>query len=92
MRPCLVSCEMHASSHTFWDPLPYVVVDVLHTLRIVVGSQLLTGCAVPYALHAVHGLSCRDYSARDEARCDCDKLQQVLESLPGAQRMVVSIS
>ncbi|WIA20087.1 hypothetical protein OEZ85_005946 [Tetradesmus obliquus] len=31
----------------------------------------------------------RDYSARDEDRCDCDKLQQVLESLPGAQRMVV---
>ncbi|KAF6258233.1 Metallo-dependent phosphatase-like protein [Scenedesmus sp. NREL 46B-D3] len=31
----------------------------------------------------------RDYSARDEARCDCDKLQQVLDSLPGAQRMVV---
>jgi hypothetical protein len=24
---------------------------------------------------------CRDYSARDEARCDCDKLQQVLGSL-----------
>jgi hypothetical protein len=33
---------------------------------------------------------CRNFSARDEARCDCDTLQQVLESLPGARRMVVS--
>lgn len=35
-------------------------------------------------------MSCREYSARDESRCDCDKLQQVLEALPGARRMVVS--
>jgi hypothetical protein len=31
----------------------------------------------------------RDYSQRDEARCDCEKLVQVLEALPGAKRMVV---
>ncbi|KAG1672129.1 hypothetical protein FOA52_001717 [Chlamydomonas sp. UWO 241] len=31
----------------------------------------------------------RDYSAEDEGRCDCDKLKQVLKSVPGAQRMIV---
>ncbi|GBF93820.1 hypothetical protein Rsub_06152 [Raphidocelis subcapitata] len=31
----------------------------------------------------------RDYSQRDEARCDCEKLTQVLDALPGAKRMVV---
>jgi len=31
----------------------------------------------------------RDYSAEDEDRCDCSKLQQVLQSIPGAKRMVV---
>uniref|UniRef100_A0A7S3QZA2 Calcineurin-like phosphoesterase domain-containing protein n=1 Tax=Dunaliella tertiolecta TaxID=3047 RepID=A0A7S3QZA2_DUNTE len=31
----------------------------------------------------------RDYSAEQEAHCECDKLKQVLESLPGASRMVM---
>jgi hypothetical protein len=32
----------------------------------------------------------RNFSAREEARCDCDTLQEVLGALPGARRMVVS--
>jgi hypothetical protein len=32
----------------------------------------------------------REYSARDEARCDCDKLEAVLGAMAGAKRMVVS--
>ncbi|GLC43649.1 hypothetical protein PLESTB_000404400 [Pleodorina starrii] len=31
----------------------------------------------------------RAFSASDERRCDCDTLQSVLQSIPGAQRMVV---
>ncbi|KXZ48428.1 hypothetical protein GPECTOR_28g836 [Gonium pectorale] len=31
----------------------------------------------------------RAFSASDEARCDCSTLQHVLESIPGASRMVV---
>ncbi|KAF5832188.1 Metallo-dependent phosphatase-like protein [Dunaliella salina] len=31
----------------------------------------------------------RDYSAEQEAHCECEKLKQVLESLPGASRMVM---
>jgi hypothetical protein len=31
----------------------------------------------------------RDYSAEDQAACDCDALQRALRAMPGAQRMVV---
>ncbi len=31
----------------------------------------------------------RDYSLPEERRCDCDTLQQVLASIPGAERMVM---
>jgi hypothetical protein len=31
----------------------------------------------------------RHYSAEDEARCDCEKLQHALRGIPGASRMVV---
>ncbi|GAX77633.1 hypothetical protein CEUSTIGMA_g5076.t1 [Chlamydomonas eustigma] len=31
----------------------------------------------------------RDFSAEEESHCDCIKLKQVLESIPGAKRMVV---
>ncbi|EFJ49218.1 hypothetical protein VOLCADRAFT_90147 [Volvox carteri f. nagariensis] len=41
---------------------------------------LLGGSAIVWA---------RAFSASDEKRCDCETLQNVLESIPGARRMVV---
>lgn len=57
---------------------------------LVIAVFALAVCTLPAHAALSAWLACRDYSARDEARCDCDKLQQVLDSLPGAQRMVVS--
>lgn len=34
----------------------------------------------------------RDYSARQEVHCDCETLQSVLDNIPGAKRMVVSVA
>ena len=44
----------------------------------------------PAFLRGAHAVVwARDYSQRDEARCDCAKLEAVLGALPGAARMVV---
>ncbi|KIZ05887.1 Uncharacterized protein MNEG_2066 [Monoraphidium neglectum] len=44
----------------------------------------------PAFLRGAHAVVwARDYSARDEARCDCEMLSSVLEAVPGAKRMVV---
>ena len=32
----------------------------------------------------------RDYSAREQGKCNCERLQEVLGAMPGAKRMVVS--
>jgi hypothetical protein len=71
---------------------PFVSIAVCYTRLLC--RQLcrhLAGCCNPDR-HGVPccAVCCRNFSAREEARCDCDTLQEVLASLPGARRMVVS--
>lgn len=56
----------------------------LHSLLLQAERRAVFRCAV------LSCVVCRNFSARDESRCDCDTLQEVLASLPGARRMVVS--